>query len=392
MSDFGAEARRLMAEQGLSLRELARRAHWDASHLSKVLNGHKPPTASLAVSIGDVLGARETLTGLAAGPVFNGSLTSDARDRLTWIAQHPSRADAAAIESLGSVLAAQRRAEDSLGSAAILRPVRSQLAVVGDLVAEARGPLRPAVIDAAQQWAQFAGWLHLNLGEQPQAKARFRQALEHAEEINDQTMIATILSFRGYAAWRAGEPGPVIGLAQAAQRNGKVALSQRAYAAALEARGHALAGDAAATERKIGVSIERAERLYGHSEENRPWSYWYTPGFFACQRGVVLSHFSHIPRFRDEATNALTEGYAALAEEEKGSDWAGGYLAALAAVHEQAGDVEHACAVALQVAGIARRTGSARLRGMLARLRDQMEARWPGDPRVRELKEALRST
>ncbi len=182
----------------------------------------------------------------------------------------------------------------------------------------------------------------------------------------------------------------MIGLAQAAQQDGQVALSQRAYAAALEARGHALAGDAPPTERKIGQAIELAAQLDGRPEENRPWSYWYSPAFFQCQKGVVLSHFAHIPHLRDQAAAALCTGYEALPEDEKLSDWAGGYLAALAAVYEHAGDAEHACAVALEAAHIARRTGSARLRGMLARQRDRMAVRWPHDGRVAELTEALR--
>ena len=388
--DFGTEVRRLMAAHGFSLRELARRAGCDPGQLSKMLNGRKPASPHLAGRLGDVLGDRDLLVQAAAGPVFNGSLALGARDRLNWTASHPDRADAAAVESLTSVLAAQRKAEDALGSKAILRPVAAQLAVVDSLAAEARGPLRPAVIDVAQQWAQFAGWLYLNVADNHRSAARFRQALEHATEIGDRTMIATVLSFRGYTAWRAGDPGPVIGLAQAAQQDGRVALSQRAYAAALEARGHALAGDAPSTERKVGEALELAAQLDGRPEENRPWSYWYSPAFFQCQKGVALSHFAHIPRYRDQAAEALCAGYDALPENEKLSDWAGGYLAALAAVYEHAGDAEHACAIALDAARIAHRTGSARLRGLLARLRDQMAVRWPNDGRVAELTEALR--
>lgn len=390
MADFGTEVRRLMAAHGFSLRELARRAGCDAGQLSKVLNGRKPASPHLAGRLGDVLGDRDRLVQAAAGPVFNGLLAPEARDRLNWAASHPGRADAAAVESLANVLAAQRKAEDALGSKIILRPVLAQLAVVDSLAAEARGPLRPAVIDVAQQWAQFAGWLYLNVADNRRSAARFRQALEHATEIGDRTMISTVLSFRGYAAWRAGDAGPVIGLAQAARQDARAALSQRAYAAALEARGHALAGDAAPAERKIGEAIELAAELDGRPEETRPWSYWYSDAFFQCQKGMVLSHFAHIPRLRDQAAAALCAGYEALPEEEKLSDWAGGYLAALAAVYERAGDAEQACAVALDAASIANRTGSARLRGMLARLRDQMAIRWPDDGRVAELTEALR--
>ena len=389
MADFGAEVRRLMAEQGLSLRELARRAHYDVSTLSKVLNGRRAATPHIAAAVGDALGARELLTEAVAHPL-DGSLSPDKRDRLEWTARHPGHVDDVALGALASVLAGQRKTEDALGSSAVLRPVLEQLKVVDTFAAEARGPMRPAVIDVAQQWAQFAGWLHLNVADLSKSAARFRQALEHATEIGDHTMIATVLSFRGYAAWRAGQPGPAVGLAQAAGQDPRVALSQRAYAAALEARGHGLAGDAVAAERRTGDALELAGQLADQPEQNRPWSYWYSPGFFQCQAGVALSQLAHIPRLRDKAAAALLEGYEALPSDEKRSDWAGGYLASLARVYERSGDVGQACAVAIDAAAIARRTGSERLRGMLRRLLGSMAARWPDEPCVGELRDALR--
>jgi len=377
-----------MRERGMTLRGLGRAANYDPSYLSKVLSGQKPCNPSLAARVDDVLGAGGTVK--AAAAAFNGNLSPAEHDRLDWAARHPRHADEAALESLTSVLAAQRKTEDALGSSAVLRPVLAQLAVVDTMASEARGPLRPAVIDVAQQWAQFAGWLHLNVADHARSAARFRQALEHASEIGDRTMVATVLSFRGYAAWRAGQAGPAIGLARAAAEDPRVALSQRAYAAMLEGRGHALAGDAAAAERRIGDALGLAGQLADRPDQNRPWSYWYSPGFFQCQAGVALSQLAHIPRLRERATAALLSGYEALPADERLSDWAGGYLAALARVHERAGDAGQACAVALDAAAIARRTGSARLLGMLRQLAASLGARWPQDPHVAELRDALR--
>ncbi len=124
-----------MAERGMSLRGLARAATYDPSHLSKVLNGRKPCTPQLAARLDDVLGAGGKIRDAAA--TFDGSLSPDRRDRLDWTARKPRATDMAAVEALADVLAAQRRAEDSLGSEAMLRPVRAQIAVVEDLVTEA---------------------------------------------------------------------------------------------------------------------------------------------------------------------------------------------------------------------------------------------------------------
>ncbi len=73
---------------------------------------------------------------------------------LDWTARKPRAADVAAAEALADVLAAQRRAEDCLGSEAMLRPVRTQIAVVEELVTEARGQVRPRLVHVVGQWAQ----------------------------------------------------------------------------------------------------------------------------------------------------------------------------------------------------------------------------------------------
>jgi hypothetical protein len=391
MAGFTGLTRRLMADRGISVRGLAKLVHYDQGGMSRILRGLQPCPPYLARAIDDALEAGgEICQAAAAARPLDGSLNPDRRDRLEWTERHPGRVDETALAALASVLAAQRKAEDVLGSRAVLRPVLEQLAVVDALADEARGPMRPAVIDVAQQWAQFAGWLHLNVADLGKSAKRFRQVLEHATEIGDHTMVATVLSFRGYAAWRAGQPGPAIGLAQAAGQDPRAALSQRAYAAALEARGHGLAGDAAAAERRTGDALELAGQLADRPEQNRPWSYWYSPGFFQCQAGVALSQLVHIPRLRDKAIAALLAGYEALPGNEKQSDWAGGYLASLARVYERSGDIGQACAVAIDAAAIVRRTESERLRGMLRRLLGSMAARWPDEPCVGELRDALR--
>src|SRR6266567_1940585 len=57
MADFTGEVRRFMAERGMSLRGLAKAAHYDASLLSKVLNGHRPCSPYLAASLDHALAA-----------------------------------------------------------------------------------------------------------------------------------------------------------------------------------------------------------------------------------------------------------------------------------------------------------------------------------------------
>lgn len=57
MAGFASEVKHFMGERGMSLRQLAKAAGYDASYLSKVLNGKKPYSAYMARCIDDALGA-----------------------------------------------------------------------------------------------------------------------------------------------------------------------------------------------------------------------------------------------------------------------------------------------------------------------------------------------
>jgi hypothetical protein len=332
---------------------------------------------------------RKVLAGAAAiaGAPLLAALDTE---RLAWTQRHPRRIDQAAVDSLASLLTAQRRLEDSVGSAAVLGPVTAQLTAVEGLLSEARGPVRPALVDVAMQWAQFAAWLHMSARDFPAALAVWRQTLELAAEADDATMTATALTYRAAMAGLSGEPGTMIGLAQAAQRDARPARGQRAHSASVEARGYALTGDVAAAERKLGEVAELAAFADQPSGEQRPWLYWCTPQLFECRRGVALSYLAHIDRYRTQAIEALTAGYAGLGADVRGSEWTADILVHRAAVHVRGGDVEAACADALKVVPVARQTDSASLRGMLAQLHTGMAVRWPDDPRVADLADALR--
>jgi transcriptional regulator with XRE-family HTH domain len=271
MTDFGTEMRRLLSERGLSLNELARRSNYDAGYLSKISNGRKPATMAVAARLDDVLGADGRLAALVDDePLFNGTLSPEGRNRIEHARRHPGRAGTAVAESLALVLDAQRHAEDTLGSAAMLRPVLAQLAVAEDLVREARGPGRPQVVHIAGQWAQFAGWLHANTGQREQADARLSQALQWAVEAGEVNLISEVLSFQGHAAYVSGYPGPVIGLSQAAQRDRGAYPGQLAISAAQEAKGHAMEGRGADADRLLDQADELAAAARQRADEAPP--------------------------------------------------------------------------------------------------------------------------
>ena len=63
---FREYARSLMAERGISLRRLAKIISYDQGYLSRVLNGHRPPSRRLVARVDDALGANGGLIALTS--------------------------------------------------------------------------------------------------------------------------------------------------------------------------------------------------------------------------------------------------------------------------------------------------------------------------------------
>src|ERR1022692_2881628 len=233
-----------MAERGMTGRQLARRVPCHPSLVCHFRSGRKRPSAKMAAQFDAASGVGGELieaaradgalpdrrSVLAGGGLLAGALLvgPEVADRLDWIARHPPAIDAAAVALLADVLAGQRRADQVFGSAVMLRPVMSQLTVVETLVKQARGSVRPALLDLASQWSQFAAYQHRQIGDIAGDRERMAQTLEWATEIGDHTMTATVLLNRGEAALLAGEAGTVIGLAQTVQRDTTAAVGPRA--------------------------------------------------------------------------------------------------------------------------------------------------------------------
>jgi transcriptional regulator with XRE-family HTH domain len=403
--NFAQALTTLMDEQGISGCELARRAGCDRSYIYRLKQGKQPPSAKIAKRCDEVLGAggelmaltgeptqpsrRAVLAGglLAGGMAGAAAIALDAteRERIAWAQRHPRTIDGAAVASLTASLAAQRHLEDSIGSAAMLKPARGQLAAVEQLLTEARGPARPAVLGVASDWAQFCAWLHTSRHDFPAARALCRKTLEMAVEAGNPSMTSMALRMQGYIAYLEGQPGPMIGLSAAAQRDPRACATVRAIAASNEGRGHAMVGDAKAAERKLGLARDLAGRA-----QATHWPYWATPKFFDCEAGVALGYLAHIPRYHTQAIDLLTAGYKNLDPDLARAEWGGGaYLVHRAGIHARGGDVAEACADALRVVPIWRQANSVSLRGMLVQLHNGLAAKYPGEPRVKQLADAL---
>lgn len=362
---FGAELRRHREAQAMSLRQLAATVNHGKSLIHQLETGQTRPTATIAARLDDALNAEGKLAALVVAPPDPGEL-------VTHVASHPRRVEPAAVNALGDVLAGYRRLEDSIGSAAVMLPVRAQLDTVVSLLREAGHHVRPAVVDQAAQWAQFAGWLSIATGDDRNATLWLARGLQWATEAGNAELIATILSFQGHHAEGRGHLPEMIGLSRAARRDPAVNATLRAYCSGQEARGLAMAD---APTREVVDRLAEAADLAAEAADSPlpPWGYWYTPAFYAVQQGIVWRYLgAHDARANDRAVELLTAGTAGVVAEASGSDWHGRHLLHLAVVHAQAGSRIAARETLTMVEGIAMSTGSkpllAAVRGTARRL------------------------
>lgn len=369
----------LMTERGIGVRELARRVPCDPGHISKLVHGRKMPSLETARRIDDVLDAGGELAAtvpsaprspLSLAGINGGLITPDDEDRALAAISAPSRLDQATVDAFANVLAATRRLEDSIGSAPLVESVRAQLAVLKRLVTEAHGPIRPALVNVAGQYAQYAGWLHANTGHFADGSALMDRALEWATEAGDVNLISEAMSCKGNVAWLAGQIGPVIGLSAAAQRGDGLYPGQPAISALQEARGYAALGAADDAERKLDDAEEYADQEQARFDEAPPWLYYHVPGFYDLQRGQVYRLLGRtLPTYNRRAADTLTAGLHDLPAEMCDSEWAGDFMYQLGRAYLQANEREQAEAQAEELAALAEAIGSKRLRDQAAALR-----------------------
>lgn len=387
MQDFGERLRQFMTRKNVGVRELARRSYFNPGHVSRVVNGHTKPTRELAERLDEALEAGGELAAHAPPALDNDE------DRLLYAARHPRRIDRAAVDDLAAMLAHNRRLEDNIGSTALLAPTVEQLRTVEQLANEARGDIRPHVVDMAAQWAQFAGWLHASTSQHKHAGGYYDRALEWAVETNNQNMVSEVLSLKGRLAWKTKKVPAMIGLSQAAQRTENAFPGQHAMSAAQEARGHAMAGDGDETDRKLDEAVTLADQAAEHPEDSPPWLYYHSPAFFALQRGLAYRYLGRDDSARNQqAIELLAAGLDGLDDGERYSEWAAEHMYELAMTHAQASDPEQACAVADKAVSLAHATRSQLVHEQLSSLHARLVRSWPKVPAVAELGERLRTS
>ncbi|MFY1634314.1 helix-turn-helix domain-containing protein [Solwaraspora sp. WMMB335] len=362
-----ATLRALREQAGLSLRDLAKRAYSSRSHLHDLEQGRKAPPSELIARLDEALQAGGHLIAMVREDPAG--LSGEEQQRLRAAIAQPRRIDAGTVDSLTAVLAHQRRLEDVVGSAAVVKPVLAQLSAIEQLVNGARHDkhwLR--LVDVAGQWAQFGGWLAATTGDHAAGRAWYVRAMEWATESGNPHLTATVLSMRGHLAWVCGETAAMVELSRAAAWQ-PASPGVHALATQQEARGLAILGDAEGTDRQLDHAEELAIRAADARDREPGWLYFYDPTFFSLQRGLAQQY---LRRF-DLAADLLTDGLDQLSDEVRRSDWIGWYVCQLASTHFSAGDRDIAASWIAEAREIADSTGARRLAGEVAQVEREID-------------------
>jgi hypothetical protein len=232
-----------------------------------------------------------------------------------------------------------------VGAGPLIGLIRSQLSVVADFTRAAPGPLAPRLTGLAAQYAQFMAWMCIAVRDHAAGLAWYDRAHDWAQEAGDANMAATALSMKAHLAWSTGDPRRCVQMARAARWNGeRVTPGVQGMAAQMEARGHALAGDASPARSLLDEAQALIGRAADRPEDEPPWMYFYGENWFQLQRGMAELHLGN---WRT-AADLLAAGLDELPESyRRDRAW---YGACLVSAHAGAGDAEQAGAVALRVA------------------------------------------
>jgi transcriptional regulator with XRE-family HTH domain len=350
MSGLGDELRRLMAERGVGVRQLARLVPCNPGHISNICNGLKRPSPQMAARLDDVLGADGALSRFVAEPapipISSFELQDiapdpDLYDRITKAVRDPARVDAAVVDWLEHTLDEHRRVEDTVGARPLLGLIRAQLITVADFT-RSGGPLIDRLVGLASQYAQFVAWMCIATQDHAAALAWYDRAHDWAQQAGDANMAATALSMKAHLAWSVGDARRCVQMAEAARwTENRVTPGIQGMAAQMAARGHALAGEANPARTLLAEARSLVGRAADHPENEPPWMYFYGDDWFQLQRGMAEAHLGNW----GAAADLLTTGLAGLPDSyRRDRAW---YGACLANVCAMAGDAERAETVAI---------------------------------------------
>jgi transcriptional regulator with XRE-family HTH domain len=429
---------------GLSLRELAKLAHYSHTYLHDLERGIKQPTAATASRLDDALSAGgmlstlvtvpvtallppppmpvsshnlvdtglefasdwwqavDTATGLwrqnAQGhhvlPTVGFTATAFLAPAMRWLTspldEQPVGRGARLVgppdvETISRMTATLRGLDNHYGGGHIYPTIVRMLhGEVAPLLLDGRydATTGAALFSAAAELTRLAGWSAYDAGLHGIAQRYLIQALRLAVTAADRPLGAEVIAAMSHQATYLYAPAEAVDLARAA---GRVAADAgvaaiQAEAAVLEAHGHAVAGD----EKACAVALDRAERTLDRADRGKDpqWIGYFDEAYLAAK---FAQCFAALGR-GDLAGRFAVRSLDMDSRYVRGRQF---NLALLATAHAQAGDIEQSAIVGTEAAVATEGLNSARAVDYLARLAERL-ASHAGLPAVHDFTEQAR--
>ena len=291
MTDFGEELRRLLAERGISLRNIARQVECSPGYLSNVASGRKPLTPSLAVRLDRVLGTGDQLIAYALCPEQEYSSGPDIdliRRGLDDTLSEGAMAQAALDDWERMVIRYGRATRDQPASA-LLNDISADLAELKLTLRRHRSAsaLRQLTRIAAQM-AGLMGLTFIKLGDHRSFRQWARTARLAASEAGDPVTHSWVLAQESYGHYYSSDFREAAEVAWHAQDIVRTSpCVGAALAAALEGRAQAAMGHRQTTR----AALARAEDILSHlrGDELVPSAFGYNEGQLRFHEGSAYT-------------------------------------------------------------------------------------------------------
>lgn len=270
---------------------MAEQTHYTPSYLSLVETGQRPVTEWVLERYRVVL----------SDPVLDGV---DIR-RLGATVADPGGAGLSGVDDLAVILEKTRHLEDNVGAETVVSLVRGLDKTARELARHGAGGKSSAAL--ASDVTRYRGWLEHATGRRATADRVLQDAAELAQ---DGAQRAHALSFRSLTARHDGDLAKAVDLAEGALAEDGVHPALRTFDRYWKAELLARRGENRAAARELAVDPPESDELPAGG-------YWYTPGFLAVQRGLVLSCMGR----QAEGVEEANQGVAAMPAEHRGTDW-----------------------------------------------------------------------
>ncbi|MFJ9607473.1 helix-turn-helix domain-containing protein [Kitasatospora sp. NPDC101176] len=422
--EFGPELRRRRIAAGLTLTRLAELLSYSKGHLSKIERGHKAPPPEFArrcdvqlAAAGELerllptgrrrppadphapagprqdpplphqrggtcspggLGRRQLLAAGATSLLGGGLATA-----LPAAAAPAGAADqeSTPVEVFRTHFDQIRRLGQNSDPGTLLPLLTVQTHTLRELAVQADPVNRGRLLVLAARYAEYAGWMAQEAGDDPSALRWTAQAVELAEGGGDHDLASYALVRRALITFYAGDADRTVQLVRPAQ-DGRLPPRIRGLAAQREAQGHALAGNREACLR----SLDRARRLLAAAADQDGGAPVLGTTTLADPAAVVTGWCLHDLGHPRRAAEVFDQEYPRIPAHAVRSRARYGLRHALA--HAADGEPEHACALAADLLPLVPALRSATIRAGVRQLARELQ-RFRSSRSVQDLQPAL---